>query len=67
VPGRGDAKIIPAMWFSIELQATSAVPEWGGQRVRMALEEDMAIDAAGANAWALRKQAAFHLVHGKER
>ena len=28
VPGRGDAKIIPSMWFSIELQATSPVPEW---------------------------------------
>ncbi len=67
VPGRGDAKIIPAMWFSIELQATSAVPEWGGQRVRMALEEDMTINAAGANAWALRRQTEFHLVHGKER
>ncbi|HXG72160.1 MAG TPA: M24 family metallopeptidase [Gemmatimonadaceae bacterium] len=62
VPGRGDAKIIPSMWFSIELQATSPVPEWNGQRVRMALEEDMTIDAAGTNAWALRRQSAFHLV-----
>jgi Xaa-Pro aminopeptidase len=62
VPGRGDAKIIPAMWFSIELQATSPVPEWNGQRVRMALEEDMTIDATGAKAWALRRQSEFHLV-----
>lgn len=62
VPGRGDAKIIPSMWFSVELQATSAVPEWGGQRVRMALEEDMIIDAAGVNHWALRRQQEFHLV-----
>lgn len=62
VPGRGDAKIIPSMWFSIELQATSPVPEWNGQRVRMALEEDMTIDAAGKNAWALRRQTGFHLV-----
>ena len=62
VPGRGDAKIIPSMWFSIELQATSPVPEWNGQRVRMALEEDMTIDAAGANTWALRRQTEFHLV-----
>ena len=23
VPGRGDAKVIPTMWFSIELQATT--------------------------------------------
>jgi Xaa-Pro aminopeptidase len=62
VPGRGDAKIIPSMWFSIELQATSPVPEWNGHRVRMALEEDMTIDANGAKAWALRRQTEFHLV-----
>ena len=62
VPGRGDAKIIPSMWFSIELQATSPIPEWNGQRVRMALEEDMTIDASGANAWALRRQTEFHLI-----
>ena len=62
VPGRGDAKIIPGMWFSIELQATSPVAEWNGQRVSMALEEDMTIDATGANAWALKRQADFHLV-----
>ncbi|MGK2934424.1 MAG: M24 family metallopeptidase [Gemmatimonadaceae bacterium] len=62
VSGRGDARIIPSMWFSIELQATSPVPEWDGQRVRMALEEDMTIDAAGRNAWALGRQTEFHLV-----
>ena len=62
VPGRGDAKIIPSMWFSIELQATSPIPEWNGQRVRMALEEDMTIDASGAKAWALKRQTEFHLI-----
>ena len=29
VPGRGDAKVIPSMWFSIELQATTPVPGVG--------------------------------------
>jgi len=62
VPGRGDAPVIPAMWFSVELQATSPVPEWNGQRVSMALEEDMVIHAAGAKTWALRRQTEFHLV-----
>ncbi len=62
VPGRGDARVIPSMWFSIELQATSPVPEWNGQRVRMALEEDMIIDANGRNTWALRRQHGFHLI-----
>jgi Xaa-Pro aminopeptidase len=62
VPGRGDAPIIPSMWFSVELQATTPVPEWGGQRVRMALEEDMTIDAAGGKAWALQRQSEFHVI-----
>ena len=62
VPGRGDAPVIPAMWFSVELQATSPVPEWNGQRVSMALEEDMMIDASGAKTWALRRQTEFHIV-----
>ena len=62
VPGRGDAKVIPNMWFSIELQATTPVPEWGGQRVRSAQEEDMVIGADGVPQWALRRQTDFHLV-----
>jgi Xaa-Pro aminopeptidase len=40
VPGRGDAKVLPSTWFSIELQATTPVPEWNGQSVRMAMEEE---------------------------
>ena len=62
VPGRGDATVIPSMWFSIELQATTPVPEWGGQPVQMAQEEDMIIDAAGKARWALRRQDALFLV-----
>ena len=62
VPGRGDAKVIPSMWFSIELQATTAVPEWNGQAVRMAQEEDVIVDAAGNVRWALRRQDALFLV-----
>ena len=56
VPGRGDAKVIPTMWFSIELQATTPVPEWGGQAVRMAQEEDAIVGADGKVRWALRRQ-----------
>nr|MBA3339658.1 M24 family metallopeptidase [Geodermatophilaceae bacterium] len=62
VPGRGDAKVIPSMWYSIELQATSPVPEWDGQKVRSAQEEDVVINGAGVVRWALRRQTAFHLV-----
>ena len=62
VPGRGDAPVIPSMWFSIELQATTAVPEWGNQPVRMAQEEDAVVDADGKIRWALKRQDTLFLV-----
>jgi Xaa-Pro aminopeptidase len=62
VPGRGDAKVLPNMWVSVELQATTPVPEWGGQRVSSAQEEDVIIDAAGRVRWAVGRQGRFHLV-----
>jgi Xaa-Pro aminopeptidase len=62
VPGRGDAKVIPSMWWSIELQATTAVPEWDNQPVRMAQEEDAIIGADGKVRWALRRQEQLFLV-----
>jgi hypothetical protein len=65
VPGRGDAKVVPSMWFSIELQATTPVPEWGGQPVRMAQEEDMVIGADGKARWALGRQDQLFLVHSQ--
>ena len=62
VPGRGDARVIPSMWFSIELQATTPVPEWGGQMVRMAQEEDAIVGADGKVRWALKRQDRLFLV-----
>jgi Xaa-Pro aminopeptidase len=62
VPGRGDHRVIPDTWFSIELQATSPVPEWDGQPVRAAQEEDAVLDADGTVRWAFRRQAEFHLI-----
>lgn len=62
VPGRGDAKVVPSMWFSIELQATTPVPEWDNQPVRMAQEEDAIIGADGRIRWALRRQDKLFLV-----
>jgi hypothetical protein len=64
VPGRGDATVIPSMWYSIELQATTPVAEWGGQPVRMAQEEDAIIGADGKTRWALRRQDRLFLVRG---
>jgi Metallopeptidase family M24 len=62
VPGRGDVPILPATWFSIELEARTAVPEWDGQEVRSAQEEDVAIDESGAVGWVLERQTKYHLV-----
>jgi hypothetical protein len=62
VPGRGDAPVRPRTWWSIELQATVPVPEWDGQRVRMAQEEDAILGAEGPARWAYGRQTRLHLV-----
>jgi Xaa-Pro aminopeptidase len=62
VPGRGDAKVIPNMWFSVELQATTRVPEWNNQPVRSAQEEDVVVLGDGSVKWSLKRQTEFHLV-----
>jgi Xaa-Pro aminopeptidase len=62
VPGRGDHRVIPDTWYSIELQAGRAVPEWGGQVVRSAQEEDVVLGADGVPHWAWRRQTEYHLV-----
>lgn len=62
VPGRGDVPLRGPTWYAIELQATTPVPEWDGQSVRMGMEEDAELTADGAMRWILRRQTDFHLV-----
>ena len=62
VPGRGDVNVLPDSWFSIELAATTPVPEWNNQELWVGLEEDAAIDSEGRINWVLRRQTDFHLV-----
>ena len=62
VPGRGDHPMQPSMWYSIELQSGSKVPEWGNQVVRVGQEEDVILDAAGVVRWGYQRQSRFHLV-----
>lgn len=62
MPGRGDVLILPESWFSIELQATSPVKEWGGKGLFVGLEEDAVIDAGGRISWVLPRQTEYHLV-----
>jgi Xaa-Pro aminopeptidase len=61
VPGRGDALVLPHMWFSIELSATTPVPEWGGQELWVGQEEDAAL-AGERIEWVQRRQTKYHLV-----
>ncbi|MFN0087067.1 MAG: M24 family metallopeptidase [Blastocatellia bacterium] len=63
VPGRGDVRIIPHSWFSIELGARTPVPEWGGQELFVGQEEDAVIDGNGRIDWVLRRQTKYHLVN----
>lgn len=62
VPGRGDLEIIENSWFSIELSATTPVPEWDNQELWVAQEEDAFVDAQGRINWILRRQTRYHLV-----
>ena len=62
VPIRGDYTFAPYTWHSIELNATHKVPEWGGQAVRFALEEDAAIMPDGKWDWIDGRQTEFYLI-----
>ncbi len=44
VPGKGDYPLFPMTAHSIELNARVEIPEWDGQEVRIALEEDAIFD-----------------------
>lgn len=62
VPVRGDYPFFPYTWHSIELNATHKVPEWDGQAVRFALEEDAAIMPDGKWDWIDGRQTEFYLI-----
>jgi len=47
VPGAGDYPLFADTVYSIELNVTAAVPEWGNQDVQFALEEDAVFMRSG--------------------
>ena len=47
VPGAGDRVLCPDTVYALELCVRVPVPEWGGQPVRMALEEGVALTKDG--------------------
>jgi len=61
LPGLGDYRFQPDTWHSIELSVSYAVPEWGGQPVRFALEEDAVLTSDGWK-WIRGRQDTLHLV-----
>ncbi len=62
VPVRGDAVLLASSWHSIELQATTAIPEWGGKTASCRQEEEAYLDTDGERHWVFRRQSKFHLV-----
>jgi hypothetical protein len=61
VPGKGDYELFDHTCYAIELNARKAVPEWGGQEVRIALEEDAAL-VGGRFRWLSGRQTQLHVV-----
>ncbi len=61
VPGRGDYELFDDTCYAIELNVRHAVPEWGGQEARIALEEDAAL-TGGTVSWLAGRQTRFHLI-----
>jgi hypothetical protein len=47
VPGAGDYPLFVDTVHSIELNVRAAVPEWNGEEIRIALEQDAAFTRSG--------------------
>ncbi|MDX6767462.1 MAG: M24 family metallopeptidase [Candidatus Methylacidiphilales bacterium] len=62
VPGRGDVKLEPQTWFSIELSCRTPIPEWDGQELFVGMEEDAMLGPDGKVSWILRRQEQYHLI-----
>ena len=61
VPGRGDYELFEDTCYAIELNAKKEVPEWGGQEVRMSLEQD-AVFAGGELRFMAGRQTRLHII-----
>jgi hypothetical protein len=62
VPGTGEHPLFPNTVYSSELSVTTAVPEWGGAKVSMGLEEEM-VFANGVCRWVDGYPTTFYLIH----
>ena len=62
LPGRGNVRLSPNTWHSIELQATVEVPEWDNQRVSFRQEEEARVGNDGTRSWVYMRQTELHIV-----
>lgn len=62
VPGRGERPLSANSWSSIELNVRFPVPEWDGQEVRFALEEDAVLLEDGWK-WIDGRQSELYLIY----
>lgn len=60
-PVRGDWKLFPNTCYAIEGNVTVAIPEWGGQRIQIKLEQDAVFDGKSVRYLAGR-QTRWHLI-----
>ncbi len=61
VPGKGDYELFDDTCYSVELNIKKEIPEWDGQEVRIALEED-AVLTGGSIRWLSGRQTCLHLI-----
>ena len=54
--GRGDVVLRPNYAFTMELSVEDVVPEWSGQTVRFALEEDVIYTSGGCRLIGARQE-----------
>jgi hypothetical protein len=60
-PGRGDVKLETNTCYTMELSVADAVPEWGGQVVRLPVEQDVMFTSEGCRPID-GVQTSFHLI-----
>lgn len=61
VPGTGDYELHDDTCYAIELCVECAIPEWGGRKLMMVLEEDAAFTDE-AVCWLSGRQESFHVI-----
>ena len=63
IPGRGDYPLYSHTCYAIELNAAEKVPEWGGQEVRLGLEQDAVYYKDRGVIYIDGRQTEFHIIH----